>query len=420
MHRTIESKSFLWNFFGTISSTLISVVLLLVASRFLTTSEADLFSYSFTVAQQLFVIGLFGVRQYQSTDVLEKHHFGDYFWSRAISVLFMFMAMSVWILLTDLNSNYILPIFLLTIFRSVDAVSDVFQGFFQQKQRSDLAGKALFYHSTFSIISFTIGLFITKSLNHSLFVMLLVNLVILLVSDVRLFREQFNGMSKYNSFAISVKQTVSVLSNCFPIFINTFLINYIYSEPRFAITAVYSNQINFEGTQRDFNIIFMPFFVLNLLMLILRPMLTSISISWNNGDVVSYRRQIKRISFSLLGLHILIMLLGFLLGLPVLGLIYGVDLSKYQIAFMILLLAGGFNVFSVLIDNLLTIRRKQSLLLISTVTSFIISQLLTEKLVTTDGINGASLSLLACMVTYFVMSLLVLLFNNRKKRILPI
>ncbi|BBA92854.1 hypothetical protein SR187_6245 [Streptococcus ruminantium] len=59
--RNIGKVGIIWNTIGTVFATLVSVVLLMVASRLTSPAVADTFSFSFTVAQQLYVVGLFGV-----------------------------------------------------------------------------------------------------------------------------------------------------------------------------------------------------------------------------------------------------------------------------------------------------------------------------------------------------------------------
>ena len=64
-------SNYIWNMLGTVSSSLISVVLLLLASRFLSSGDSDVFSIAYALGQQFFVLGYFQVRNLQSTDIKE-------------------------------------------------------------------------------------------------------------------------------------------------------------------------------------------------------------------------------------------------------------------------------------------------------------------------------------------------------------
>ncbi|HFU4115507.1 TPA: lipopolysaccharide biosynthesis protein, partial [Streptococcus suis] len=149
-------KQYFWNLIGTISSTLISIVLLFIVSRLTSANKADVFSIAFTLGQQFLVIGLFGVRNYQSTDMREQHSFSSYFFSRILTSLLMISFGIVYIISIGLSGEKFWIILFMILYRSCDAFSDVFQGYFQQQQRSDLSGKVLFYRSILTILFFPI------------------------------------------------------------------------------------------------------------------------------------------------------------------------------------------------------------------------------------------------------------------------
>ena len=50
-------ENYIWNMLGTISSSLISVILLLLASRLLDSRNSDIFSIAYALGQQFFVLG---------------------------------------------------------------------------------------------------------------------------------------------------------------------------------------------------------------------------------------------------------------------------------------------------------------------------------------------------------------------------
>ncbi len=48
-------ENYIWNMLGTISSSLISVILLLLASRLLDSQNSDIFSIAYALSQQFFI-----------------------------------------------------------------------------------------------------------------------------------------------------------------------------------------------------------------------------------------------------------------------------------------------------------------------------------------------------------------------------
>ncbi|BCP61717.1 hypothetical protein SUT380_09050 [Streptococcus parasuis] len=158
----------------------------------------------------------------------------------------------------------------------------------------------------------------------------------------------------------------------------------------------------FEGMQRDFNVLFMPTFILNLLFYSTASITDSVINFWTNKQYDKFNFQIKQITFALFGLEIFVLIGGYFIGLPILGLVFGVNLLSYKTVFMILLVGGLFNLFATLIDNIMTIYRKQRLLLLANIVSFIVSKLITTNLVNRYGLIGASLSFLISMLAFLV------------------
>ncbi|HFI0346023.1 TPA: lipopolysaccharide biosynthesis protein [Streptococcus suis] len=414
-----ESKSivdikyqYFWNMLGTISSTAVSIILLLIVSRLASPSIADSFSIAFTLGQQFLVIGLFGVRNFQATDVNESYSFSAYLLSRIITILFMIISSILYLNLAGFTDEKYWTIIFMVLYRSCDALSDVYQGEFQQKQRSDIAGKVLFYRSLLTIIVFILFLLATDNLLFATVSLFLVNLMLSYFLDIRYYRLNFSKKSfEYSS---SWQDGWNILKLCLTLFISSFIINYIFNLPKIIIDNYISIGHLGEGLQRDFNILFMPTFVLNLLLMLLRPMLTEISIFLHKGQMSAYKRQVTKIFGALVCLHLLVLVGGYFLGIPVLSFIFGVNLSPYLLSFMILLVGAGLNVYSVMIDNVLTIHRKQYYLLFSTILAFIFSSAITKVLISKFAILGASISFTLTMLVYFLSSLLVYYLVNRK------
>lgn len=157
-------ENYIWNMLGTISSSLISVILLLLASRLLDSQNSDIFSIAYALSQQFFILGYFQIRNMQSTDVQERHSFVSYHNTRIVTVIMMLLTSLGYIFVQGYSFYKAVIILLLVLYRAIDAYSDVFQGYFQQQNRSDLAGKVQFYRSWISILVFGLSLILAKSL----------------------------------------------------------------------------------------------------------------------------------------------------------------------------------------------------------------------------------------------------------------
>ena len=100
---------------------------------------------------------------------------------------------------------------------------------------------------------------------------------------------------------------------------------------------------------------------------------------------------------------------GYFLGIPVLSLLYGADLSGKRGMLLMLLLAGCFSACAVLSMTLFTTMRKQKYCLAAYSITAIFALVVPKVLVSSYGIKGAAYAylsemmlLFACMLTMLV------------------
>lgn len=410
-------SNYIWNMLGTVSSSLISVVLLLLASRFLSSGDSDVFSIAYALGQQFFVLGYFQVRNLQSTDIKEKYSFASYHNTRLFTVFLMLVTSLFYVIWQGYDIYKSSIIFFLVLYRALDAYSDVFQGFFQQKNRSDLAGKIQFYRSWLCMLIFALVLLFTKSLLLASLMICFINLALTLPLDFGYYRYYFHDVPMIPFLFKDRSKVVSILKNSFPLFFNGFLLAYIYNEPKIAIDRLLTNGILPTGMQRDFNVLFMPVFVLSLLFFILRPLTTQLSIYWNEKKYSFFFKQVRLLFLVMVVLGFVIVVLGYLIGTEILGAVYGIQLQIYKVPFTLLLIGGILNVLALVVDIIMTIFRKQHYLMIAYMLTFIVSKVITLPFIRNQNLIGAANSFLISMMIFFVTSLTIYkMTKNHEKR----
>lgn len=410
-------SNYIWNMLGTVSSSLISVVLLLLASRFLSSGDSDVFSIAYALGQQFFVLGYFQVRNLQSTDIKEKYSFASYHNTRLFTVFLMLVISLFYVIWQNYDIYKSSIIFLLVLYRALDAYSDVFQGFFQQKNRSDLTGKIQFYRSWLCMLIFALVLLFTKSLLLASLMICFINLALTLPLDFGYYRYYFHDVPMIPFLFKDRSKVVSILKNSFPLFFNGFLLAYIYNEPKIAIDRLLTNGILPTGMQRDFNVLFMPVFVLSLLFFILRPLTTQLSIYWSEKKYSFFFKQVRLLFLVMVVLGFVIVVLGYLIGTEILGAVYGIQLQIYKVPFTLLLIGGILNVLALVVDIIMTIFRKQHYLMIAYMLTFIVSKVITLPFIRNQNLIGAANSFLISMMIFFVTSLTIYkMTKNHEKR----
>ncbi len=410
MNNTPSQKSiYIWNLLGNFAAAAVSVLYLLIVSRMQTSEVADQFSLATSIGNLWIIIGQFQVRNYQATDVKSSHPFSAYFFTRLLTVTMMVISLFpyLWTINYDFTNNSVMIITWIIVYRVADAFSDLFQGYFQQHGRLDIAGKAMVYRYALSVLILLFGLLLSHSMVLTLLALALFNLFFVFSYDYAHFK-LFDKLSFRNSFSRNtIDESFKIIRVCFSLFIYGFLLTLVFNEAKLSISGAYAKGIVEAGAQRDYNILFMPVFFMSLCILVVRPLITQMAELWQRKKFQVFYKMFLKILLLTLSIGIVITFLTYLIGVNVLSLIFGLDLLKYKLELTILVLSGVLYSFSIILENILIIMRKHYYLLSVYILMFIVTKMITTELVNKYQIMGASISFCIAMIVYAIGSLTI-------------
>ena len=394
--RPSEKTIYLWNIIGSLCNALASVLFLVAVTRITGDEESDIFSIAWSIAQLTLTIGTFQVRLFQATDVEGRFTFRQYLVFRFSTIGAMLIASVLYIVRYGYTGMKAYVILALCIYKAFEALSDVYQGWFQQKERLDLAGKGLACRVMLSLLTFIMTLGVSENLLMSCLAMTAVSILCLFFFEIRyMIQGKFAAGQKKNN---EPNWFLRLLVTCLPLFINSFLVTSIFNAPKMAIDSAIASRSLEAGMQTIYNIIFMPTSVINLVYIVFRPVITKMAIEWSAGHSDTYLKLMRQVIVKLALIDVVILLGGYMLGIPVLSLVYGVNLGDVRMALMILLLAGGLNTIVNVLDNALTVIRKQYTLVIAYIITWLYAEQVSPVLVKQYGIHGAAMAFLTSMV----------------------
>lgn len=254
-----------------------------------------------------------------------------------------------------------------------------------------MAGKALLFRNTLAIIVFGIFDIITKNIYISFSAMLLTNILVIFIYDFRLTK------IKREDLKLRYENVKTIVKECMPLGISTLVSMYVINAVKYAIDMYGDNTM-----QTYFNVLYMPTFVINLVSIfIMKPFLKPFGEYWNQGEYKKFIKTIGLIILFLTGVTAVIEVAALTLGIPILGWLYGIDLQAHRLELFLLILSGLFYAASTVIFYALgTIRRQKNTTIayvISAVFAFIISNILVK----TQGILGATMASTSIMVVLF-------------------
>lgn len=409
-----EKEIYIWNILGSLANAGLSVIILMVVTRTLDNQKADIFSIAWAISQLMATIGCYQIRVLQATDVEEKFTFRQYFEFRIVTIVAMMICSCAYVYIKHYTVYKAIIIIIICGYRAVDSLADVFEGWFQQKERLDLAGRALFIRVIIAIVGGGICLVVMHDLLALSLMLLFIYVVGLLLYDIRY----------YNKLKVLEKQKENqnnkwlqgLLVAGTPLFVNAYLLMDIMNTPKIVIDAAIMNGGLQNGSQTIFNILFMPASVLTLAYIVFRPLLTKMAIEWTMGRIKNFLKIIGSIMCCLLGMSILIIGGSALLGIPVLSVLYAIDLTMYKRELLMIILGGCFCTFSYVLDNALVVIRKQYLLVCAYVVSWVYVKIFAHTFVDKWGIMGAAIVYTTSMILFFATTLLIFVICLKKEK----
>lgn len=378
-----EKKNFIWNMVGSGIYSFISMFLSIIVIRIMGEKTGGMFSIAITISQMLLYIAYFELRTFQVTDVDKRFSFAQYHGAKIVTCVLMMIASVIYIAFQGYSKDKALVVFLMCIYRMIDGYADLFEGQFQFCDRLHLAGKSMGFRSIISSAFFIVSLIVTKDLILSLCIAIVVALAALWMFDL-LVERSFGSIRP----SMDWKVIKEILVQCFPLFVGAFLWVYILSASRIAIDSNMADEY-----QAYYQTLFMPVSIINLFAtFFFRPALTPLSEFYSKRDKEAFVKKITGLLLIIAVFTVICMAGAFLLGIPVLSIMSGCDLSDYRMVLVFLMVAGGLNSASFFLYYILTIMRKSKSVLAGYISAALLSLVISSLLVQKMGIWGAALS----------------------------
>lgn len=398
-------NKFVWNMIGSMSNALASFILLTMVTRLNGSDDGGIFSLAFSTAQMLTSVGCFETRAIQVTDIKRKLEFKDYFTFRLMTSIIMLICLVVYIVFSGKKGEVAAIMIFICLYKAIDCMSDSFQGLFQQEDRIDLSGKALGIRVILSTIVFGITLALAHNLLFSSIAMCITELIFIRFFDYRLSKNY-----EICKLEIRIEKWKKLFIQCFPLFIGSFMLSYMVNASRYAIDANMSNKI-----QNYYGFLLMPAFVINLFSLFgFRPMLTPMANYWNEKNKKEFIKIVKNALIWIAILTVGAVVGAYILGIEILNIVSGLNLSEYRIELVIVMLGGSMNAIITVCYYVLTVMRKQMLILAGYGVGFCIALFAPEILVRKFGLTGAVVAYGIPMAVTVICFGIMILYNIKR------
>lgn len=387
------NKNFIWNIIGTTFNSFNSLFFMVIVTRLNGTNDAGIFTLAFSTACILYIIGVYAGRIFQVTDK-EEINDKEYISNRIITTILMVIISIGFVLIKGYDIYKASVFIIICVYKALEAFSDVLYGILQKNNVLYKVGKSFFIKALTSLLAFFIVDIITKNIIISSLMIVVMNILIIVIYDIP-------NILK----VIDIKQSIRkekvfrIFKTGFFIFAISFLGLYIMNAPKYAIDDYLNEHI-----QAIYGIIIMPATVIGLFaQFIIHPYLNTIVDLYENKKIKEIKKIERRIILVIIALGVIWILGAYLLGIPVLEFIYGIELSEYRINLMVIILGSTLSVVGTIYSSILTTIRKTFIQFIiyciTTVVAIISSYLFTYYF----QINGATVAYFIIMLLQFLL-----------------
>lgn len=397
-------KDYFWNTLGTSLFSFNSLFLMIIVTRLNSLSDAGIFSFAYATAGIINYFALYSGRTYQISNTNKKFTDSLFVFTRYLTAFFAVCISIVFIVINGYSVNKALVILLLCIVKCIEAISDVYYGILQKNSRLYIAGKSMTYKSLISVLGFIVIDFFTKTLLISCLYLLIISVCFLLIYDIyntKKIKKFINDFQKVNILGLLKVSSYT--------FMFTLTVTIILNLPRYFIDFLLN-----DSDQAIYGIISMPAtFVMLFSQFILQPSLVSLTNHYKRREKREYNKIVLTISSIILGSMLIILPIAYFLGIPVLEIIYNVELSSYQLYLLLIVLGSAFYAVSnVFLNALIVIQCNKEQLWIQ-ILLLVLSGISCFLLISNYGIVGGMISYFVIMLMQFSMYLLLYFFKSR-------
>ena len=400
-------KNVIWNTLGTGLNTFLSLFFLIMVTRINGLDEAGIFAFSFSSACLFFILGIYAGRIYQVTDHTNIND-KEFIVNRIFTSGSILIVAIVFLLFKDYSWHKNFVFVVLALYKALESFSDVLYGVMQKNERLDIVGKSYLIKSILSIIVFLVVDLLTHDIVLSSLSMLILCLLVTLIYDYK----NANVFIKIKD-KVKSENVKKIFKSGFLVFIIAFISVFILNIPKYVIDQYLDNE-----AQAIFGIIIMPATVITLFsQFVIYPMLTKISKLCKDKDKKGVFSLVSKMLLLVVGFGILCIIGAYIIGIPILELIYNVKLTDYKMSLAIVLLASTISVSAGMLQPFLIAIRKNFVQVVLGTITIIIEIILSIIFIKNYGINGAVYAYLTAMIINAIMFYIAFycIINNMMK-----
>ena len=403
-------KNVLLNTVGSVFYCACQWILTVLVVRLDSLESSGYLSLAMTTSSSFSAISLFGMRNFQVSDVNEEYSSGEYYGSRIVTCFAAQIMCMLYAAVMTESSNNFWGITLFMLVRLAEAFADVFHGINQKHDRYDLIGISYILRGIFTVLSFATVLSVTHNLVITLLIMALLNLAIVVAFD-----RMATGKLENIKPKVFNKHIYELIITCVPLVIFTFLLNMENLIPKNLLENLYgADELGIYAS------IASPTLVIQVMAsVVFNPFLPGFTKLYKEGQIEEFRKTFHRILLALLLLSVVAIIGGKLVGRLGLRILFGEMILEHYYLFVPIVWCTILTAMVWIISAIVIAIRQIKSLLIGMVFDFSLCVAIATPMVERYGKNGVSfvqIIVYAVLILYMILICEFTINREQKKR----
>ena len=379
-------KNFIWNAFGNIVYLGCQWLVTVLVARLAGYEDAGILSLAMSISATFQTIAMFGIRNFQVSDISCKYSDSCYVGFRNVTCLAAFLMCIVFSLMNGYSADMIFAITWFMIYRIAEDYSDVLHGIFQKNDKLYIAGQSFFIKGIATIVSFLSGYYIFGTLNGGLAVMAIVS-----VAETILF--DYIRAHRISSFSLfeNHKSCIALAKETLPLCVYMFLNSIIATAPKYILEKMCDSEL-----LGAYSSIFAPALLIQAAaQYIYIPFISRFALLYQEGRIKDFISLAAKILAAILILGMLFLALSLFAGSWGLKLLFGASIEQYSGLLTLIIVATFTTAINAFLQAIAVVIRDFKGLVISCIVGIVLSCAVSYLLISVVSADGASLGLIS-------------------------
>ena len=314
-------KGILWNAGGNVLYLAAQWIVTVMVTRISGFEDAGILSGAMSISATIQTVALFGVRNFQVSDVRDEFSNSTYFNLRNITCSASLIICILFSIFGNYSLTQLVAILFYMIFRIAESYTDVLSGIAQRNNRLDIVGVSLAIKGVLVLVCFFGGYYAFSSLNAGLGLMALSSCLSTVLYD-------YVAVKRLSSFRLtdSFKKSMSLAKKVYPLCIYMFLFTSITSAPKLILESMTANEL-----LGAYSSIFAPATLIQTATgYIYNPFATMFALDFKNNKFKSAVRNIIKIALIMLAIALVTLLGAHFFGEFAFKLVFGEGILEYS------------------------------------------------------------------------------------------